>query len=262
MGVLALRQCQSRWTAAAGLAPPPIATRSARLPVVGFDLDNTLWDTVATLRAAHAAMLSAAPGLPEAQRSHAGWKEEVMATMAERPHLAHDFTFLRRRTLERLLGSERDAEEAYTAWFAARNSPRFFAGAVEAVQTLRGQGFRLCAITDGNSQPTEIPELAGAFEFSVSSVEAGAPKPDSRPFLLAAERAGVPCSAMVYVGDNYEKDVLGAQAVGMRAVWVRVPTPVDPDFALVASALPDGPSVADAEVDALEDLPAALASLL
>uniref|UniRef100_A0A7S2C0V8 Uncharacterized protein n=1 Tax=Alexandrium andersonii TaxID=327968 RepID=A0A7S2C0V8_9DINO len=99
------------------------------------------------------------------------------------------------------------------------------------------------------------------FEFSVNSVEAGAAKPDPRPFLLAAKKADVDCSGMVYVGDNYEKDVTGAQAVGMRAVWVRVPTKVDPDFILATSAPPDGKSTADAEVTHLDQLPEALLAL-
>uniref|UniRef100_A0A7S1WBU5 Uncharacterized protein n=1 Tax=Alexandrium catenella TaxID=2925 RepID=A0A7S1WBU5_ALECA len=115
--------------------------------------------------------------------------------MSSHPESAHDFTFLRKRTLLRLLGCQRQADDAFEAWFGVRNSPHFFEGALEALEELRGRGFRLCAITDGNSRPLEIPQLVGSFDFSVTSVEAGAPKPDPRPFLLAARRAGARCSS-------------------------------------------------------------------
>jgi len=233
-----------------------------RFPVLGFDLDDTLWDTAATLRAAHEAMVAAAPALAEAYRSPSAFRAEMMATQAAHPDRAHDNTFVRRTVLLRLLGTEERATFAFEAWFAARNSPSFFPGAIECLQRLRGQGYRLCAISDGNSEPTKMIELAGIFEFAVNSVEAGAPKPDSRPFLLAAKRARVPCTAMIYVGDNYERDVLGAQAVGMRAVWVRTPPPTDPDFVFGPRPATPEVSAADGEIATVADLPEALQALL
>jgi len=224
------------------------------LPVLCFDLDNTLWDTAATMKAAYEAMVAAAPAIAKACRSPSAFYAEMMAMRATHPDKADDFTFLRRAVLLRLLGTEERATFAFDAWFAARNSPVFFPGAIECLHLLRRQGYRLCAISDGNSEPLKIPELAGIFEFAVNAVEAGAAKPDRRPFLLAAERAGVPCTAMVYVGDNYEKDVLGAQAVGMRAVLVRNPPPTGPATLEV--------SVADAEITTVADLPEALLAFL
>merc|ERR1712008_149961 len=131
------------------------------------------------------------------------------------------------------------AQHAFTHWFAARNAPKFYPGAVDALHALRARGFKLCAISDGNSRPMDIPERSGLFEFAVSAVDAGASKPDNRPFLLAAEKAGVPCSSMIYVGDNYDKDVAGAQNAGMRAVWVRSPKSTDEEFILGRPKTPE-----------------------
>mmetsp|Transcript_44722 Transcript_44722/g.74386 ORF Transcript_44722/g.74386 Transcript_44722/m.74386 type:complete len:244 (+) Transcript_44722:70-801(+) len=235
---------------------------ASSLPVIGFDLDDTLWDTAATLKAAHVAMVEALPSLPEAKTAPGPFKDEMMATKALNPDRGHDFTFLRKETLRRLLSSEEGAEElvekAYTAWFAARNAPKFYEGAISALQELRDKGYRLCAISDGNANPMQIPELSPLLEFAVSATEAGAAKPDSRPFLLAAEKAAVPCSSMVYVGDNYDKDVVGSKDVGMRAVWVRTPPSTDEDFILGPRPSAPAESRADAEVVMVAELPSIL----
>lgn len=262
--ILATSVCHLRCAVPRRGIPAGAIRPSPSLPVVGFDLDNTLWDTVSTLKAAHMAMVAATPDLPSATKTHAGWRQAVLSTIASQPDRAHDFTFLRKQTLARLLGCERLAEKAFAAWFDQRNAPCFFPGAVEMLRVLRRMGFRLCAISDGNARPMEIPELADTFEFAVNSVDAGAPKPDPRPFRLAAEMAGVPCSAMIYVGDNYEKDVLGAKSLGMRAVWLRVSPLADPDFVISASSKPavaQSASIADAEVDSVVDLPEVLKDL-
>jgi len=47
----------------------------------------------------------------------------------------------------------------------------------------------------------------------------GQKKPDPEFFLYALEAVGCAPEDVVMVGDSWEKDVLGARAVGMRAVW-------------------------------------------
>jgi len=57
-------------------------------------------------------------------------------------------------------------------------------------------------------------------DFVVTSKEAGADKPESPIFLLALERAGVNASEAVYVGDQYQTDVLGARGVGITPILI------------------------------------------
>ena len=61
----------------------------------------------------------------------------------------------------------------------------------------------------------------------VISGEVGAGKPDPAIFALALERLGADPGAAVMIGDNWERDVLGARALGMRTVWISQgrPTP-------------------------------------
>jgi len=62
--------------------------------------------------------------------------------------------------------------------------------------------------------------LAPYLDFVVTAKEAGASKPEPPIFLLALERAGVNASEAVYVGDQYQTDVLGARGVGINPVLI------------------------------------------
>lgn len=58
-------------------------------------------------------------------------------------------------------------------------------------------------------------------DFVVSSEEAGVEKPDPAFFRRCIEKAGCGCAECLFVGDSLKKDVQGAAAVGMQAVWYR-----------------------------------------
>jgi putative hydrolase of the HAD superfamily len=57
-------------------------------------------------------------------------------------------------------------------------------------------------------------------DFHVTSFETGHDKPDPEIFLAALEKAAVKADEALYVGDNYEQDIIGAQGVGMRAILI------------------------------------------
>ena len=58
------------------------------------------------------------------------------------------------------------------------------------------------------------------FEVMVDSERVGAMKPDARIFQAALEPLRLPTAQCVYVGDRFDCDVLGAQGVGMKSVWI------------------------------------------
>ena len=53
----------------------------------------------------------------------------------------------------------------------------------------------------------------------VTSEEAGAEKPSAKIFELCLEKLHLYPKEVCFVGDNFEKDVKGAAAAGMRAIW-------------------------------------------
>ncbi len=56
--------------------------------------------------------------------------------------------------------------------------------------------------------------------FTVTSQEAGATKPQPAIFLAALERAGVNAPEAAHVGDQYKLDVVGARGVGINPILI------------------------------------------
>ena len=135
-------------------------------------------------------------------------------------------------------------------------------GAQDALRRLRPH-YRLLVATnaDDSGERDVLAALSrvgldGLVDGVVSSRDVGARKPDAffyRAALLRAGRAGLPLAPAraVMVGDSWPNDAAGAQAAGLRAVWL------NPSKA----RRPDGAAAPDAEIRKLADLPQALARL-
>jgi HAD superfamily hydrolase (TIGR01662 family) len=96
-------------------------------------------------------------------------------------------------------------------------------GTAEALQELRSRGYRLGVISNSDGRIEALLEsvgLAGYFDFIIDSHAVGVEKPDPRIFRMGCERAGVEPEEVVYVGDIYEIDIVGARSVGMRAFLI------------------------------------------
>mmetsp|Transcript_43823 Transcript_43823/g.103619 ORF Transcript_43823/g.103619 Transcript_43823/m.103619 type:complete len:249 (+) Transcript_43823:54-800(+) len=193
-----------------------------------FDLDDTLWCATDALDAAHDRMVSRleelSPPGAEKCRDKAVFLAEMRSLKSEHPDRQHDFNFLRRTTILRLVGDEAVAQKAFSAWLAARNSPPLFPGALDALHRLKQRGLIIGTLTDGNADAALVPGLREVLDFTVNAVEAGAPKPEPAPFLLCQTKASCEPTEMVMVGDSAEKDVGGAKQAGWRAIWVRPPS--------------------------------------
>ena len=91
------------------------------------------------------------------------------------------------------------------------------------VKRLKERGLILGLLT--NMEKGMRPVLRGVglepyCDVVVTSEEAGANKPEPPIFLLALKRAGVKAEDMVYVGDQYGTDILGARGVGITAILI------------------------------------------
>ena len=99
-----------------------------------------------------------------------------------------------------------------------RNAVTLFDDVAPVLAELGGM-LRLGVITNGNAD-LEVIGLHHHFEVALASARFGRAKPDPSIFLAACEAMGVAPADAVYVGDDLRLDVRGAQAVGMRAVWM------------------------------------------
>ena len=79
------------------------------------------------------------------------------------------------------------------------------------------------------------------FDVTVFSSDHGHIKPSAYLFELALEAFDVPPHRVVYVGDNHKRDVGGAKAAGLAAVWIndgtRQPAPGVPEPDLTIGGL-------------------------
>jgi putative hydrolase of the HAD superfamily len=91
------------------------------------------------------------------------------------------------------------------------------------LEALVTAGFRLGIITNWDSSARPILEkhnLGGYFDTVVISSEVGMEKPAGEIFSHALQLAGSNAAEIVYIGDNYYDDTIGARNVGMDSIII------------------------------------------
>ncbi len=94
-------------------------------------------------------------------------------------------------------------------------------GTREGIQEIRRRGYVVGVVSNADGSVERLLNeqgFSGHFDFVLDSARVGVQKPDPRIFRLACERAGVPPSLAVYVGDVPGVDVLGARRAGLIPV--------------------------------------------
>ena len=138
------------------------------------------------------------------------------------PELRHDFSELRRRWLAHLAETFEYGpdmvEEGFRVYWEQRNAVQLF-DPVPAVLASLAARYSLGTITNGNADVHYIG-IGHHFDFVMTAARAGVPKPEAGIFHAALKEAGIPAEVAVHVGDDPHLDIAGAQAVGMRTVWV------------------------------------------
>jgi putative hydrolase of the HAD superfamily len=123
----------------------------------------------------------------------------------------------------------------------------------DVLRALRAEGWRMVVLTNGRPRVQRSKVFAlgiHAFVDDVIYAEEQAPggKPSPAAFRAALKRLSLPARRCVCVGDDPVRDIGGARALGISTVWV--------------SAYTDAVAMeAEAQVDDIVELPAALAGL-
>jgi putative hydrolase of the HAD superfamily len=102
--------------------------------------------------------------------------------------------------------------------------------ATEVFGTLKNLGYRLGVISNSDGSIASSMKKLGFepfFDCMIDSHVVGVEKPESRIFEIALQLLGLPAERCAYVGDNYDRDVIGARRAGL------VPILIDP-FDVVA----------------------------
>ncbi len=86
----------------------------------------------------------------------------------------------------------------------------------KALEIARKEGYRLAALSDFPiGVKLKAMKLDTFFDFVVSSEDLGHFKPSATPFKVLADKLDVKPEQILYVGDSYKKDVIGANNAGM-----------------------------------------------
>lgn len=97
-------------------------------------------------------------------------------------------------------------------------------GALDVVRRLHELGVPIGILTNGPAdiQRLKLEQLGAAecFTATVVSGEVGVGKPDPAVFQIVLGALGASPADTVMIGDSWNRDVEGAEALGMRAIWV------------------------------------------
>jgi HAD superfamily hydrolase (TIGR01549 family) len=193
--------------------------------VVSFDLDETLWDFLpmmdGSLERTIAALERRLPEL-EGRLTVELLHEERRLVAEEREGTYRE---LRLESFRRVLAAH-DVHDPdlpgwmVEEWMAARpRAVRLHDDVEPELDALEAAGRVLGAITNGNF-PFARLEVARRFAFIVHAEEVGELKPAPAAFRRAIELSGGDPARWVHVGDGLDTDIAGAQACGMKAVWI------------------------------------------
>jgi putative hydrolase of the HAD superfamily len=185
-----------------------------------FDLDGTLWDRNAAVRAL----------VTQQHRELHQWLGHVaQRDYVERVVRLDDNGRADKTVLYQTIGIEFGLSEYAVALLHADFWTRFqvftlpFTEVIETLHHLRRLEIKLGIITNGSTKVQEAKisrlGLSDLVDVVLISEREGVRKPDAEIFHRALRRLGVSPSEAWFVGDNPEVDVVGAAAAGLRSFW-------------------------------------------
>ena len=121
----------------------------------------------------------------------------------------------------------------------SREHFQLFPDSLPVLEEMKKKGYPLAIVSDAQkvfcAQEGEILGITQFFSHTIMSTHFGFRKPDPRIFTIACTLLAIPPAEVVYIGNDLETDVKGAQGIGMKAILldrekrVRNPEP-KPDF--------------------------------
>jgi len=194
--------------------------------VIAFDLDDTLWPCMPTIRRAEETLYQwLAQHYPRITQGFD--TEEIVAYRREftarEPSYAIDMTGMRRDFLHHLgeihdYDGEQVSENGFEVFFEARQQVEFYDDVLPCLQRLKRR-FRLGAISNGNASVEHVG-LGDLIEHAVSASDLMVAKPDPLIYQHLAQRFDTRPEEIVYVGDHPHYDVVGSIDAGYQAVWI------------------------------------------
>jgi len=170
-------------------------------------------------------------------------KEPAMRSAPYRNMMEHHF----RWQFEKL-GLRNPIKEAEAVTVFVRAAERVLRRNRKTLEALSLAGYRMGVVSNSYGNIETLCREFGYNNFLkvlVDSKVEGVSKPDPKIYSLALERLKKPAGQVLMVGDNFDRDILPAKALGMKTGWlIGGQKPPCPD-----------PSKVDIVIRSLEDLP-------
>lgn len=201
----------------------------AELAAVVFDLDDTLFDHSGSATRGLTSWLPTFHGAATDELIAAwfGLEDRYFPLWRDGHVTLEEQRRLRLRELLELLRlpprAEPDLDAMWAEYLAAyRSGWRSFDDTEAALELVAAAGLRIGILTNGpnglqHDKLTAIG-LSGRVGPVVTAETIGIGKPDPRAYAGLCAELGLDPPAILYVGDNYDLDVVAARAAGLRAV--------------------------------------------
>ncbi len=203
---------------------PSHPIRSPAISAVCLDIDDTLVDYGASMRAGLREMLGADDSWP-------AWCATTERHYCRFTAGEIDYDTMRRQRTKDFFAARGEFLDDVEVWTreeqrmaAMRRAWRLFDDALPCLRRLRACGLSLAAVTNAASchQRAKLRALGldAVFDTVVISAEVGVAKPDPGIFHTACAALGVGPEGTVHVGDRLDLDAKGALAAGLHPVWL------------------------------------------
>jgi putative hydrolase of the HAD superfamily len=191
-----------------------------------FDTDNTLYPYIPAHREATKAVEQKVQrqlgiNIETFRDAYSESRQEIKNSLGSIAS-SHSRLLYLQRTIEKLeLGTRilttLDLEQTY--WRTFLVNCRLFPDVLNFIQLLKSKGIATANITDLTAQ-IQFRKLVyfgldELFNYVVTSEEAGADKPDKKPFQVALEKLNLEPQNIWMIGDNPNSDMVGAGKMGM-----------------------------------------------
>ena len=197
-----------------------------KIKLITFDLDDTLWDNVPTIKKAE---IDTRKWIEE-RVGEVEWGDfndfiNLRKELIENdPVIEWDISKLRKEIFKKKLAHvnpsslrNKIVEEAFNIFIKKRHEIKLFNGVEEALEIL-SKKYTLGVLTNGNADIYKFP-IGKYFKFSISALEAKNSKPHRAHFDMAIKEIdNVIFNEILHIGDHQINDILFAYNLGIDAL--------------------------------------------
>jgi putative hydrolase of the HAD superfamily len=195
------------------------------IKVVCFDIDGTLYPKWVTNRKLFFTLFpspSLALKYQKFRKEVRQKKSLVLKDQSEQGFRRYQAKSIAKQTKQNPKEIEKRIEsQFYHRWEKIFANLKGYADVSETLVELKNRGYKLAFLSDfpiGNKlKALKVDYLV---DYAICSEQSGYLKPHESPFLAICNKMNVTPQEVVYVGDSYFKDIMGAKKVGMKTLWL------------------------------------------